>query len=436
MNKLGIRKWISFILAGFVGQLAWALENNYLTLFVKDCTGTCSYIPIMTAASAAAATLTTLFIGALCDRLGKRKSIISFGYILWGISIILFAIFSPYSSFSIVGSSIAFSGSMIVVMDCIMTFFGSSANDAAFNAYVTDKTDTTNRGKVESVLSVLPLIALVICLGLNMILPGKKDGSGNAITTANWDLFFLILGGITIISGIACIFLLPKDEIKPNKEEPYIKNIVYGFRPSVIKSNKMLYIALIAFMIFNIGVQVFLPYYMVYIQNLLGDNWLIALAIVLVLAISVTIVFGLFMDKIGKNKILIPALGVTILGCILMTVFKTPNIPLIILGATLLMIGYLVGTAVLGAKIRDYTPEAETGLFQGIRMFFVVLIPMCSGPFIGLGVSGATFQQYFDLDNPVNPNNFIFLGAAVVLLFAVLPLIYIIVKEKKHETVR
>ena len=51
---------------------------------------------------------------------------------------------------------------MVVVLDCVMTFFGSTANDAAFNAYVTDITDSDNRGRVESVLAILPLISMLI----------------------------------------------------------------------------------------------------------------------------------------------------------------------------------------------------------------------------------------------------------------------------------
>ena len=68
-TKLGIRTWLSFIIAGFVGQLAWAIENNYFNLYVFDCTKEYIFIPIMTAASAAAATITTLLMGALSDRL-------------------------------------------------------------------------------------------------------------------------------------------------------------------------------------------------------------------------------------------------------------------------------------------------------------------------------------------------------------------------------
>ena len=162
IDKIGAKKWIAFLLAGFVGQLAWAIENNYLNLYVFFVTQDYSFIPVMTALSAVTATLTTLFMGALSDRLGKRKLFISLGYIVWGISIILFAFLDPHNNITIIANnSIFLAGTMIVIMDCVMTFFGSTANDAAFNAYVTDNTTENNRVKVESVLSVLPLIAMI-----------------------------------------------------------------------------------------------------------------------------------------------------------------------------------------------------------------------------------------------------------------------------------
>jgi len=42
-----------------------------------------------------------------------------------------------------------------------MTFFGSSANDASFNSWVTDNTEQSYRGTVEGVLSILPLAAML-----------------------------------------------------------------------------------------------------------------------------------------------------------------------------------------------------------------------------------------------------------------------------------
>ena len=99
------------------------------------------------------------------------------------------------------------------------------------------------------------------------------------------------------------------------------------------------------------------------------------------------------------------------------------------------MTGYLVATAVLGAKIRDYTPENETGLFQGVRMVFVVMIPMVTGPFIGRGVSyingNKALNEYGEWS--ILPNEFIFLFAAIMMIFVVIPLLFLIKKEKEDE---
>ena len=427
-NRIGIRKWLSFIIAGFVGQLAWAIENNYFNLYVFDCTEVYTFIPIMTAASAAAATLTTLLMGALSDRLGKRKAFISFGYILWGISIILFAFLDPKSKLSIVGTSTMMAGTMIVIMDCVMTFFGSTANDASFNAFVTDKTQESNRGKVESVLSILPLIAMIAVVGVAGALTNPDTHK------VNWSIFFYIFGGLTTLVGVICIFLLPKDEIQPNREEPYIKNITYGFRPSVIKNNPILYLVLCTFALFSIGIQVFMPYLIVYINHTLeivDNDFTITLGVVLILASIITVVFGLFMDRIGKNRIMIPAIGVTVAGALGM--FFVNNMIGVMIAGTVMMTGYMIGTAVLGAKVRDYTPANEVGLFQGVRLIFLVLIPMVTGPFIGQGVSYINAQTYTNDYNQtvIRPNSFIFLFAAIVICLAIIPTLIIIKKERQ-----
>ena len=99
------------------------------------------------------------------------------------------------------------------------------------------------------------------------------------------------------------------------------------------------------------------------------------------------------------------------------------------------MTGYLVATAVLGAKIRDYTPENETGLFQGVRMVFVVMIPMVTGPFIGRGVSKINaaygLNEYGEMG--LLPNHFIFLFAAITMVFVVVPLLLLIKKENDDK---
>ena len=430
-NKLGIRKWLSFLFAGFVGQIAWAIENNCLNLYVfytSPDKAVNLFIPLMTALSAVTATITTLFMGALSDRVGKRKIFISLGYIIWGVSIILFAFLDPHNKVTFIVNNSAFlAGSMIVVADCIMTFFGSTANDAAFNAYVTDNTNPSNRGKVEAVLSILPLFAVVVAVVLGSML----------YTQGKWDLFFYIFGGLVTVIGVVCLFLFGKENLKPNKEEPYLQNIIHGFRPTVFKANPKLYLALLTFMVFNIAIQVFMPYLMVYIDHGLDVDYMSTVAPIIGAASIITVVIGVFMDRIGKNKVIFPALGAAMIGGVLMTFLKSQVG--VIIACTLLMAGYLVSTAVLGAKVRDYTPANQAGLFQGVRMVFVVMIPMVTGPYIG--VAATKIRPGLEYTNDygqlvATPSSVVFLFTAVVLLFVLIPLFFLFKKEKQEvETV-
>ena len=85
--------WLALTLFGLMGQVAWVVENMYLNVFIYEMfNASPEDISAMVAASAITATLTTVLIGALSDRIGKRKIFISAGYILWGLSIFCFAL--------------------------------------------------------------------------------------------------------------------------------------------------------------------------------------------------------------------------------------------------------------------------------------------------------------------------------------------------------
>ena len=103
------------------------------------------------------------------------------------------------------------------------------------------------------------------------------------------------------------------------------------------------------------------------------------------------------------------------------------------------MSGYLISTAVLGTKVRDYTPEHQVGLFQGVRMVFVVMLPMVTGPYIGLGATnimpGPVYINEYGQE-AITPGRLIFLFTAIVLILALVPIILLIRKEKKDEAVQ
>jgi hypothetical protein len=99
---------------------------------------------------------------------------------------------------------------------------------------------------------------------------------------------------------------------------------------------------------------------------------------------------------------------------------------LVFVGSLIMMCGYLGTGAMLGAMVRDRTPENKAGLFQGQRIIAQVLIPGVIGPAIGAKIL-ANAEKVIGDDGTAAfvPNENIFLGAliaAVFIWFVVIPL--------------
>ncbi len=426
-TKLGSRFWFALTLFSLIGQVAWVVENMYFNVFIyKMFNASADNIAAMVSASAIAATLTTIFIGALSDRIGKRKVFMCSGYILWGISIFSFAFIKTDivgALFPAVTSVSALCVTLVIILDCVMTFFGSSANDAAFNAWITDSTDSTNRGAAEGINSMMPLVAILAVFGGFMFFDLEKASS--------WVLIFSIIGIIVIAIGILGIFLIKDSNVKPVKES-YLNCIFYGFFPKTVKKNPLLYIVLSGFIIFNISIQIFMPYLIIYYEKSLGmSDYVFIMAPAIIIASIVTAFWGRVYDKKGiKLSLLLPLLWLA-LGYIILFFTKT-TLPVFI-GSLFMMCGYLSGMAVFGATIRDNTPENKAGMFQGLRIFSQVLIPGIVGPFIGsLVLKNSKTILNNDGTTSFLPNENIFL-AALIAIIVLIPLLIFIFKNSKPK---
>lgn len=85
--KLGGRTWAALLTFGLVGQIAWVIENMYFNVFLYNTiSGDTSMIAAMVAWSAVTATVTTLVMGALSDRLGAAGRPLSWRAICCGAS--------------------------------------------------------------------------------------------------------------------------------------------------------------------------------------------------------------------------------------------------------------------------------------------------------------------------------------------------------------
>ncbi len=411
------RIWFVMVALALTGQIAWAVENAWFNTFVFD-TITPDPRPVawMVAASAITATLTTLLMGTLSDRTksrwGRRRPYILIGYVLWGLSTILF----PMVSF-IKTASLAVM--MVVIADAVMTFFGSTANDAAFNAWTADVATSSNRGRVEGVLNLSLFLAQIVSM----------VAAGMLIDSFGYFIFFYSLGGIVMVVGLLAGMFLEEPPLIESTEPrpPFRQEFTDLFNINVLKDNRNLFILLLFIMLSNIGMQVAMPYLIVYLENFVGvtktEFSIIGGSVMLGSAIF-AVPFGILADRWNKKMMIAVAILISSLGGILLSLVN--SLPLLALTGLFWQAFFTAAGIAAVAWLKDLLPEQNRGKFLGIRMIFWIAIPMVIGPWLG-----STLIQNFGLPTFTNgeagfvPVPIIFQVGSLITLLSLIPLAFI-----------
>jgi MFS family permease len=425
VTKISFKNWFVVILLGLAGQIAWNVENSWFNTFVYD-TITPDPKPIawMVAVSAVTATITTLIMGTASDRLGKRKPFIFYGYILWGVSTIIF----PTTAFIKTTSAAVL---MVIIADALMTFFGSTAYDSAFNAWTTDISDKTNRGLLSGVLSILPLLAALIGSGL----------SGILIDTLGYYTFFYTLGALVSVMGITGGILLKDSQRLQRKtrheSKGFIRQLFDVFSRESIKKNKEMFLVFLSIALFSIAVQVFLPYQMIYMNNYLKITKTTAgiiTAVPVLIAMIIAVPAGKLADRGLTSKLAFISPLLAFAGLILFS-FSSKAYQIILTGS-LIYIGYVVLILSSGAWMKNLMPEDKRGQFEGVRMIFNVAVPMIIGPAIG-----SFLISHYGIPTTVNgeagfiPTPIVFQTAGILCITTIVPLIAIMKNRKNLKIV-
>ena len=423
-SSIKTRTWIVMTALALTGQIAWAVENSWFNTFVFD-TITPDPRPVawMVAASAITATLTTLLMGTLSDRTrsrwGRRRPYILIGYVLWGLVTILF----PMVAF-IKAASIAVI--MVVVADSVMTFFGSTANDAAFNAWTADIATTENRGRVEGVLNMSMFLAQIVSM----------VAAGILIDSFGYFIFFYSLGGIVLVIGFIAGLMLKDTPMESDEapRPPFWQEFTELFKIDVLRKNRDLFILLIFIMISSIGMQVSFPYLIVYLENYVGvtktEFSIIGGAVMLGSAIF-AIPFGFLADRWNKRTMIAISIIVSSVGGLLLSLVNT--LPLLAITGLLWQAFATASGIASVAWLKELLPEQNRGKFLGIRMIFWIAIPMVVGPWLG-----STLIQHFGIPTIINgeagfiPVPIIFQVGSVIALLSLIPLA-LIRRTKTHE---
>ncbi len=451
-GQLTKRAWLAILLFMLMGSVAANIESIYLSIFLnntvyKDGAMGSSItltdaVNLIVSLSAVVAGVAAFIMGTLSEKMKNRKIFISFGYIAWGIVAILFGTvktenISELLKISDSAKIVTITAITVIAFSLILAFLRSTSNDSVFNAWVTDVTTPETTAIVETFFTIMGFVATGIITVLASRAQSNKMGYGTV---------FIILGIAAIVSGLLGIVLIqnPKKFENASKDEQnssYVADLFYGFRPNVIKENSKLYFMLLSGCLFNSAFQVFFPYLFIYLGsvvvpankdvNLLSPVFIMCL-IITVEAIIVGII--LLMKVYAKNKAasFIPSVALFVIGLLILS--STTEILGIVIGLAPGLVGYAVIMIQFGATVRDNIPQDKVGLFQGIRMIFLVLIPMVVGPTLGnIAAKNSDITYTTDIGAvKVLPTEAMFLYAAIVASLIFIPMLAFLMKDRKH----
>ena len=407
-NKKFPRRTLGAILMlSFSGELAWAVENQYFNTFIYNMIAPVPlYVSLLVSITAVVSTLTTIFMGALSDKKGKRGPFLKIGMIFFILTTALF----PFSAeIGDIFSSVILAVFMAILFDSIMSFFGATANDAALNAYVTDVTTLENRGKISSIKEVMFFVALLVVYGL----------SGQIIEAFNYYIYFFIIAAL-----------------KPNRKK-YWTIIKDAFNPKTLIENRDLSLVLFSVGLWGIGFFSFFPFILIYVQWYLSIDINTASIIVFIaFLISIILAYptGKIVDKVGRKKVAIIFVIVETIFLLLFAMAR--EFIFLVITVSVWIYAFLGFNISTRTWLKDLYPEDRRGQFHGYYLVFNILIGMVIGSLIG-GFIAETFGTYFITETALGelpgyiPPPLLFIVSAIIIITAIIPLIW--AKEVKQK---
>ena len=425
--------WVLVWSLGIAGQLCWNIENQWFNTFVyakiaKDS----NIITLMVITSALVTTFATFFFGTVSDRTGTRRKYISIGYITWGIFTILFGMTELITNGAVgIKSKLNIVAAVVVIFaDDVMSFFGSMGNDSGYNAWINDMTTNKNRGQLGAALAIQPIIGTIA----GTVLGGLLIGNNN-----NYQRLFWAMGLFVISVGVISLFFLKDSrDLKPNRKTTFSKQFYSIFNLKNFFSRKELVQTCLAVTIYFIAFNIYfihLGNWMIYRMGFTPVNMGLVQGIGLIFAMLFVIPGIKLINKQRTPYAGAIALILNITGLCILYFFVSPETvdvdnlfspanSFLFLGVFLAGSGHILITQASLMWVKQLFPKDSRGQFEGIRILFFVLIPMIIGTNIGNLIikrsSGTVVNEFGILENI--PTESIFIWAAVVVIFAFIPL--------------
>ena len=428
--------WILVWSLGLMGQIGWSVEGMWFNTFVYEkIDKNPSIITPMLILSALASSVSIFLLGTLSDRTGKRRTLISAGYMLWGICTIIFGLnqlmVNRFYILAILG---------VIFGDMIVSFFASMSTDVGYATWTTDIMNENNQGKIGAAIAVQCVLGSL----LGNIIGGYIVGEDN-----NYLRLFTVVGSALFSFGVVSAYMFTKkDDAKPSKRGTFKEQFfsIFEFK-NLLKQKELLWVN-ISVIVFFVGFDTYFPHLGNYLIHYLGftpDKMGLVQAIPLVLAMIVTLPVSNFINKGKFVPVSIFAIISGIIGVIFIFPIKPDSVDTtrifdirLFLGIFLLGISYVVMLQSTKIWTKKIYPQNSKGQYEGLWAICYALLPMTFGSFISQTIvktSGHTVLNYMTDQVEYIPDGKIFLAGVIISTISIVPvLITNMLSKNKSKT--
>lgn len=430
-----LKMWTIIWTLGLIGQISWNVESAWFNTFVYEkIDKTPSIITPMLIMSALATTVSMFLFGTLTDRTGNRRTLISTGFILWGILTAAFAL----TEF-IAKSSLLFAVICIVFIDMLLSFFGSMSTDVGYSTWLTDIMNDKNRGQIGGAIAVQSVLGSLLGSIIGGFLVGKEN---------NYIRLFVIVGAFLSVFGIVSIFLFSKkNDATPSVRGSFGKQFFSVFNFKVLFKHKELLWIYASVAIFFIGFNTYMPHLGNYLIEYIGfsaDQAGIIRAIPLLFAMLVTLPVSKHINKGRYIEVSIVSITSGLLGILSMfsispeDVDTTKNFHLRLFASVFLVgVSYIIMLQSTKAWTKNLCPKDSKGQFEGFYAISFALIPMLFGSNIGEAIiknGGETILNELTGRYEYIPNGKVFLVGVIISTCSIIPILMTARYRKKELT--
>jgi MFS family permease len=248
------------------------------------------------------------------------------------------------------------------------------------------------------------------------------------------------LGGIVTTTGVISAILVEstpvqKEDIK--SEKSIIREFTDLVNLRMLKDNRTLFLLFLYMALTGVGSQIYIPYLFIFLEHYIGFSKTeisVYIGIIMLFVMVTIIVIGIISHKFNRKSLVLigSIIGSTFTVLIGFVGFLlSAEIPFGVLIFVIYFIGMIPSLAAQiahGGWLLDKYPEGDVGKFQGIRMIFMVLLPMVIGPPLG-----ATIIRIFGIPSGDGfiPTPELFIIGGIVSLLAIIPILFIKKSEGK-----